>query len=112
MAELPKEGWWTPEQLGLVQDRSRQWILRSFEPSDSVAFLLAGQTIARKRELGEAVSPETSVTPGGWDHEHCSLCWQKISQLPGDKGCGYTDGRDWVCRPCYERFIVPRLGKP
>jgi len=112
MPELPKEDWWSPQQLDVVEDRSRRWVLRQFEPSDTIAFPFEGQTIARRREPDEAVPSGARVVPGGWDHVHCAVCWQKISQLSGSERSGYTDDRDWVCRTCYERYILPRVGAP
>jgi hypothetical protein len=50
------------------------------------------------------------VVENGWDHDHCELCWAKITDLPGldakHFGEAYTDGGDqWLCQPCFERVI-------
>ena len=38
------------------------------------------------------------------DHEHCELCWQKISSYEGDDREGYTDDAayHWVCLGCWQ----------
>ena len=108
---LPKENWWTPTQLALVEGRSRLWRLTSFEPSDALAFESGGQIAVCKRDADDDVSGPALV-PGGWDHEHCELCWEKIFLIPGTNHSGYTDGREWLCVECYEKFIVPRTTRP
>ncbi len=37
------------------------------------------------------------------DHEHCVICWQKISRYDGDDREGYTDDTAyyWVCAACW-----------
>jgi hypothetical protein len=90
----PKEDWWTPMQLALVEDRCRCWQAQTFRPSDA---------------LVQSPTNEIEVMPEGWDHEHCTLCWQKISLRSGDCQSGYTDGKSWLCTECYEKFIIPRL---
>jgi hypothetical protein len=112
MATPPKEEWWTPQQVALVEDRSRHWRLTSFEPSATVAFESDGQTVVRKRQADDDIATAAHVVPGGWDHEHCALCWQKISGIAGANQSGYTDGRDWLCTDCYEKFIIPRATRP
>ena len=37
-----------------------------------------------------------------------SACWRTISSQTDDDQSGYTDGKDWLCKPCYDKFIVPR----
>lgn len=46
---------------------------------------------------------ETFLPHGSWDHEHCALCWEKISQYEGDQHEGYVtaDGLRWVCEDCF-----------
>ena len=46
---------------------------------------------------------------GGWDHEHCALCWVTISVNPEDQHEGYTDGKDWICVACFQQYVAPRL---
>jgi hypothetical protein len=50
-----------------------------------------------------------NVVPDGWDHEHCELCWAKISRLPADSAEGYSDGDRWMCVECFNRYVHPRV---
>src|SRR4051812_34201613 len=112
MPKPPNEEWWTPQQIVLVEDRSRGWRLTSFEVSNAVALESDNQTAVGKREPNDGIATAARIVPGGWDHEHCALCWRKISLLAGADPSGYTDGQDWVCGGCYEKFIKPRMDRP
>lgn len=55
----------------------------------------------------------TRIVPGAWDHEHCTLCLERIGRW-GDEygyvagGPAYIDRHDWLCDRCGEKFAVPR----
>jgi len=61
-----------------------------------------------------ATRPEgCELVAGGWDHEHCGLCWERIMEEPHGQPDGYTDGRHrWLCIACFERFVSPRRIRP
>jgi len=42
----------------------------------------------------------------GWDHDHCSFCFEKFSQYDGDLHEGYCtlDEYHWICEECFEDF--------
>jgi hypothetical protein len=50
------------------------------------------------------------IVPDGWDHEHCSVCYWRIS--PGDSYWENTGHVVLLCDECYE-FIIndEHLGK-
>jgi hypothetical protein len=104
MANRPTESWWAPWQLNLVEDRSRTWQRTRFEPSGSVEFVVDGKRVTRKAQPGE-----TPTRVDEWDHEHCVLCYAKISLQPPDDPVGFRNGDDWMCSECYSKFIEPRL---
>jgi hypothetical protein len=116
---LPKPGktyifrsWWAPYQLELAKDKTRVWRREKFEPSDELAFrLVDGGTMGRKKLEGEKIPPGGFVVPGGWEHEHCKLCWATIADIQGFQNSGYTDGEDWLCEACYEKYIASGLGQ-
>ena len=42
-----------------------------------------------------------------WDHEHCSICFQKIGNIPNDsesEGYYCRETNDWICRTCFFDF--------
>jgi len=106
--------WWAPWQLALAQDTARNWEHRIFAPADAFAAPATPTgkgMVLRKMKPGEQPREGEWVIPGGWDHEHCGLCWKKISsEWEGDRS-GYTDGKDWICQECYEKYIASGFGR-
>ncbi len=48
------------------------------------------------------------LRPRGWPHEACSICnWVLFESDTPDHGTGYTNGREWICTECHDKFIVP-----
>jgi hypothetical protein len=74
-------------RAALVLDECRSWREAVFQPYD-------------------AISTGGEVLLGGWDHEHCSICWETIGC--GGQAAGFVSGDDWVCGECYRRFVVPK----
>ena len=101
----PVEQWWTKKQLAVVDDRSINWRLETFRASPATATVVEGARVLGK---SSGAADPSATLPDGWDHEHCELCWSKISALSGDSADGYTDGNKWLCISCYSTFIAPR----
>jgi hypothetical protein len=51
--------------------------------------------------------------PGGWSHDHCSVCWWTIDEhdSPESSTTGwYCDTIErWVCEECYGKLLKKRL---
>ena len=42
----------------------------------------------------------------GWKKDHCVICtWELCETSDPEHGNGYTNGRDWLCSECYEKFV-------
>src|SRR4051812_45104331 len=108
---LTTEDWWTPQQGQLVEDPTRTWHRADFAPSDMVLLRRGdGQaSVGRSLSPNEVPPSDAEIVKGGWDHEHCELCWAEISAAGGNPSAGYTDGKGWLCTACYDRYIAPRL---
>jgi hypothetical protein len=48
-----------------------------------------------------------NLVKGGWKQEQCAICrWELLeSKDQPDRSSGYTNGRDWVCVECYQKFL-------
>ena len=48
-----------------------------------------------------------TLIQGSWKEDRCAIChWELYeSKDKPDHGVAYTNGRDWVCTECYERFL-------
>lgn len=50
------------------------------------------------------------LVPAGWTRDWCAICSWELSADGGDEHfSGYTNGRQWLCLECYDRFFA---GKP
>ncbi len=99
------DGYWG-ERAELVLDRGRQWRRTHFQPSDMVCSY-AGCRGGMATRLSPEAPSGGDVVPGGWDHEHCDICWKTIGF--GGEAVGYFDSPDtWVCEVCFSSFVEPR----
>lgn len=94
------------ERAALVLDRQRCWTQRIFEPVDAVTFKRSDDTIIEKI-ANPNLSEGGTVIKGGWDHEHCDICWGTISPQT-DPVAMFSDPDHWICQKCYENFVLPR----
>jgi hypothetical protein len=52
-------------------------------------------------------STEFELVKGGWNKEHCAICrWELFESDDPSHGVGFTNGRDWVCTECHQKFIA------
>ncbi len=130
------QSWWGSSQLALAQDSSREWQRQEFEQEDAVEFRTRdGRRWFRRLQDGDQVTDGVWVTgrrplaapggkpyadddfvsielvSGGWDHEHCALCWRIIGAEQGEEPFGYTDGHDWLCETCHQQFVASGFGR-
>ena len=42
----------------------------------------------------------------GWKTDHCFICGWELYVIDNEHGIGYTNGRDWLCLECCERFVL------
>jgi hypothetical protein len=40
----------------------------------------------------------------GWKKDHCFICRWELFESQDDHGTGYTNGHDWLCTDCFEKF--------
>jgi len=47
------------------------------------------------------------LVPGGGKRDNCAVCHWELFESKDDTthGTGYTNGRDWLCLECYEKFF-------
>ena len=47
------------------------------------------------------------LSTGAWKKDHCPICnWEMFeSEKEHHHRTGYTNGRDWVCTECFEKFL-------
>ena len=86
--------------------RKFHWEKRRWTPRDALA-----QRADRTLYLysGQAYDAEqVELIKGGWSEDHCAICWWKLYESDSpEHGEGYTNGQDWLCTECFERFVSP-----
>jgi len=103
-----REEWWSDDQWELVEDLSRYWVKARFVTTPGIWISMNGGRMLRKLQKDEDLPEGAALDANAWDHEHCRLCWQKISENPTDQQEGYRDGDDWLCVECYNKYISPQ----
>jgi hypothetical protein len=113
------DGYHSGHVVWMVLDKQRTWQRRRFEPRDAIATpgeagytrLAPSESTGSSRyypptEKGQTPPAEGRVVPGGWDHEHCTICMATIS--PHSQTEGYLDDEgNWVCIQCYSLYVQP-----
>jgi hypothetical protein len=95
------DGYWG-ERAEIVLDASRRWHETTFAPSDAVEFRGGGT----RWQMSAADVAGGGVVEGGWDHEHCAICWETID---ADRPEAYfSEPNKWVCKECFEAFVRQR----
>ena len=83
-----------------------QWERRRFTNIDIV---IAKPTGKVSFDLTLAADSENfELVKGGWKKDHCLICRWELFESQNEAGAahstGYTNGHDWVCVECYEKF--------
>ena len=79
------DGYWG-ERAAIVLDRRRDWKRERFVPRDAL------------NQFGQTIT-------GGWDHEHCAICWAKIGN-GGEPEAFFDSAHDtWLCETCYTAYV-------
>jgi len=86
--------------------RKFHWEKHRWAPRDALA-----RRSDRKLFLysGQPYDPEQAeLVKDGWSEDHCAICWWKLTASDSpEHGEGYTNGQDWLCTECYQRFVNP-----
>jgi hypothetical protein len=102
------DAYWA-RKLPLALDDDIHWTRMQFVPLD--AFVEPSENAGwRKWRIAtpdDSKRTDGRIVPGGWDHEHCELCWHKMGPA-GDSDGYFSGAKQWVCVSCYDCFIQPR----
>lgn len=92
-------------ESAVTQAQSFFWNHRKFVAPDIVVHR-GDKRISFDLKLSET-SPEFELVKGGWKENVCKICaWEFAESDDAERGSGYTNGRDWVCRECHEKFLT------
>src|SRR5262249_3509871 len=79
------------------------WLKAKWKPRDAVIEESTGRfsfdlALAKK-------SKRFRLVKGAWKKDHCTICRWELFESKDDHGAGYTNGYEWLCEECFERFV-------
>ncbi len=99
---------WTANTIRQLSERLQKfhWEKRRWVPRDGLV-----QRADRKLHFysGQSYDPEKfELVKGEWSEDRCAICWWGLCESDSlEHGEGFTNGQDWLCTECYERFLNP-----
>jgi hypothetical protein len=105
-AKLPYvDGYWNASDIEMVISEGHAWKRVTFEAQDAAMSRHEGGRVLRKAsDMPARGNTPEQIVAGGWDHEHCKICWAHID--PGQVGYANNDDH-WLCEACYEKYAAP-----
>lgn len=94
------------DAINLVRAYNWHWQKARWKPRDIV---ISRKTGAFSFDLGLAADTDNfALVRDGWKKDHCFVChWELFepgSDSEAEHATGCTNGHDWLCMECYERF--------
>src|SRR6266567_836076 len=90
------------DAINLVRTYNWHWQKAPWKPRD-IAIHLKDGTCSFELALAKD-SAAFSLVKGGWKKDYCFICRWEMFESDDEHGTGYTNGHDWLCMECYERF--------
>jgi ATP-dependent Clp protease ATP-binding subunit ClpC len=78
------------------------WQKAPWKPRDAVVERKTGK-ISLDLTLAEDAA-NFELVKGGWKRDLCAICRWELFESQDDHGTGHTNGRDWLCTQCYDKF--------
>ena len=92
------------ERIRVFRQSNWYWQKRPWKARD----LAVGEDGKLSFDVSLAQEAKTfDLRRAGWKGDQCAICeWNLFeSESEPGHGTGYTNGRDWVCVECYEKFL-------
>ena len=90
------------DAINLVRTYNWHWEKAQWKPRDVVIHKNTGRV---SFDLTLATEPANfSLEKNGWKKDYCFVCRWELFESESEHGMGYTNGHDWLCVECYERF--------
>jgi hypothetical protein len=89
--------------VSMIRSYNWHWHKTAWKPRDIVINRKTGKF---SFELSLAADRETfELVKQGWKKDHCFICRWDLFESDDEHGTGYTNGRNWLCMECCERFL-------
>lgn len=83
------------------------WVKQDWQPRDLLIEKTTGRVMFYSGQQFDAERFE--LAKGAWPRDHCALCRWELNRSSPEHQTAYTNGMEWVCPECYERFVAPHL---
>lgn len=93
------------DAIELCRSYNWYWHKASWKPRD-VAVHRKDGSCSFDLQLAEDTA-NFELVKNGWEKDYCFVCRWELFESGGEHGIGYTNGHDWLCMECYERFWRP-----
>lgn len=90
------------DAIELCRSYNWHWHKAAWKPRDVAVHRKHG-TCSFDLKLAEDAA-NFELVKNGWKKDHCFVCRWELFESEGAHGGGYTNGHDWLCIECYERF--------
>lgn len=87
----------------MIRSYNWHWDKKIWRPRDIVINRKNGQ-FSFEMSLAEDTD-NFALVPDGWRKDRCFICGWELFESDDEHGIGYTNGRNWLCLECCERFI-------
>jgi hypothetical protein len=98
--------WWNANYIRDAVKRCRKpnwhWQKAAWKPPHLVVNRKTGK-LSFDLALAED-SANFEVIKGDWKRDYCSVCEWELFESEDHYGTGYTNGHQWVCLECYDKF--------
>jgi Clp amino terminal domain, pathogenicity island component len=90
------------DAINMVRAYNWHWCKATWEPRDVVVHRKTG---CLSFDLGLASDSDNfALVTDGWKKDHCFICRWELFESEDEHGRGYTNGHDWLCLECHDRF--------
>jgi ATP-dependent Clp protease ATP-binding subunit ClpA len=102
--EIHGEPWNVIDVEVLAETASKfAWRKREWKPLD---VLVDSDTEKICFDTDPPDDPRFRLVPGGWQRDGCLICgWEIYAEGGAEHSIAYTNGRQWLCAECYEKFF-------
>lgn len=87
----------------MVRSRNWHWHKTKWKERDIIISRADGKFSFEMSLAGQ--SEKFMVLEQGWKKDNCFICGWELYESEDEHGQGYTNGRNWLCMECCERFI-------
>lgn len=90
------------DAINLVRTYNWHWEKAQWKPRDVVIHKETGRVSFDLTLAADSVT--FALEKNGWKKDYCFVCRWELFESESEHGMGYTNGHDWLCMECYERF--------